>query len=146
MATIREKLNLVSNFEQSQVKIMNDCVNNTSEVILDANREQMLLGLDKNGKEILPEYKPFTRERKIEKGRDPDTVTLYDEGDFHRSLFMQNDGAKILIDGKDSKSDELMLKYNKQDTVLGIPQTAKENINESIMDKFINIFRLMTKL
>lgn len=146
MATIREKLNLVSNFEQSQVKIMNDCVNNTSEVILDANRDQMLLGLDKNGKEIFPEYKPFTRERKIEKGRDPDTVTLYDTGEWHRSLFMKNDGAKILIDSQHELTDELMLKYNKQDTVLGIPQPAKENINESIMDKFINIFRLMTKL
>ena len=146
MATIREKFLLMSNFEQSQVKIMNDCVNNTSDVILDANREQMLLGLDKNDKEILPEYTPFTRERKIEKGRDPDTVTLYDEGDFHRNMFMKNDGSKILIDSKDSKTDELMTKYNKQDTVLGIPQPAKENINESIMDKFINIFRLMTKL
>lgn len=146
MATIREKFLLIANFEQSQVKIMNDCVNDTSEVILDANREQMLLGLDKNGKEILPEYKPFTRERKIEKGRDPDTVTLYDTGEWHRSLFMKNDGAKILIDSQHELTDELMLKYNKQDTVLGIPQTAKENINESIMDKFINIFRLMTKL
>jgi len=146
MSTIREKFLLMSNFEQSQVKIMNDCVNNTSDFILDANREQMLLGLDKNGKEILPEYKQFTRERKIEKGRDPDTVTLYDEGDFHRNMFMKNDGSKILIDSKDSKTDELMLKYNKQDTVLGIPQPAKENINESIMDKWIKIFRLMTKL
>ena len=71
---------------------------------------------------------------------------MYDEGDFHRSLFMKNDGKTILIDGKDSKTDELMTKYNKQDTVLGIPQPAKKNINESIMDKFINIFRLMTKL
>jgi hypothetical protein len=136
----------MSNFEQSQVKIMNDCVNDTSDVILDANREQMLLGLDKNGKEILPEYKPYTRERKIEKGRDPDTVTLYDTGEWHRSLFMKNDGAKILIDSQHELTDELMTKYNKQDTVLGIPQPAKENINESIMDKFINIFRLMTKL
>lgn len=146
MSTIREKFLLMSNFEQSQVKIMNDCVNNSSEVILDANREQMLLGLDKNNKKIFPEYTPFTKKMKVKKKRDPEKVTLYDEGDFHRSLFMKNDGKTILIDGKDSKTDELMTKYNKQDTVLGIPQPAKENINESIMDKFINIFRLMTKL
>ena len=146
MATIREVKDLVSNFEQSQEKIMNDCVNNTSELILDENRSQMMLGLDKEGNEIIPPYKPFTRERKIEQGRDPDTVTLYDKGGFHGQMFMQNDGKQILIDSKDEKTDELMLKYNKKDTILGIPNDKKEVINESIMDKFIKIFRLMTKL
>jgi hypothetical protein len=146
MATIKEKYLLVANFEQSQEKIMSDVITDTSETILDANREQMLLGLDKRGQEIIPPYKPFTRERKQEQGRDPDTVTLYDTGEFHRQMFMKVEGKNILIDSKDEKTNELMVKYDKQDTVLGIPETAKTNINESIMDKFINIFRLMTKL
>ena len=146
MATIREVKNLVANFEQSQEKIMNDCVNDTSELILDENRAQMLEGLDKQGNEIIPPYKPFTRERKIEEGRDPDKVTLFDKGNFHREMFMQNDGKQILIDSKDEKTNELMIKYDKNDTILGIPNDKKEIINESIMDKFIKIFRLMTKL
>ena len=146
MATIREVFRLVENFTQSQEKIMNDCINNSSKTILDANRDQMLLGLDKEGKKIIPAYKPYTRERKIEKERDPNLVTLYDEGDFHKSLFMETKQKTIFIDGKDEKTDELMTKYNKTDTVLGIPNNKKETINESIMDKFINIFRLMTKL
>lgn len=146
MATIREVFNLVANFEQSQEKIMSDCINDTSETILDANRDQMLLGLDKTGSEIIPPYKPFTRERKQEQGRDPDTVTLYDTGDFHRQMFIKLENKSVIIDSKDEKTNELMVKYNKNDTVLGIPETKKTNINESIMDKFINIFRLMTKL
>ena len=59
---------------------------------------------------------------------------------------MQNDGKQILIDSKDEKTNKLMIKYDKNDTILGIPNDKKEIINESIMDKFINIFRLMTKL
>ena len=61
-------------------------------------------------------------------------------------LYLLSDEKTIFIDGKDEKTDELMTKYNKTDTVLGIPQNKKTDINESIMDKFINIFRLMTKL
>lgn len=146
MATVREVFSLVANFEQSQEKIMSDCITDTSETILDANRDQMLLGLDKTGIEIIPPYKPFTRERKQEQGRDPDTVTLYDTGEWHRQMFMKLEDKSIIIDSKDEKTNELMVKYNKNDTVLGIPETKKTNINESIMDKFINIFRLMTKL
>lgn len=146
MSTIREKFNLVSNFEQSQEKIAVDCIKDTSELILDANRKQMLLGLDKLGNEIIPPYKPFTRERKIEQERDPDVVTLYDTGEWHRSLFMEVKQPTIIIDSNHELTNELMTKYNKTETVLGIPRSQKENINESIMDKFINIFRLMTKL
>ena len=147
MSTIREKFLLVSNFEQSQTKIMNDCINNTSDVILDANRSQLLEGLDKQGQKITPKYKPFTRQRKIEENRDPDKVTLFDKGDFHRSMFMEAKGNYIFIDAKDEKTDELMTKYDRGgEMIFGIPQKKKTDINESIMDKFINIFRLMTKL
>lgn len=146
MATIRDVYLRVNNFEQYQEKIIGDCIDESSETILDANRDQMLLGLDKEGNKIIPPYTPFTRERKIEKKRNPDIVTLYDEGDFHKSMFLKNDGKEIMISSNDSKTDELMIKYNKTDTVLGIPNDSKTKINETIMDKFIKIFRLMTKL
>lgn len=147
MSTIREKFLLVSNFEQSQTKIMNDCINNTSDVILDANRSQLMEGLDKTGKDIIPEYTPFTKQIKQEKGQPTDRVTLKDTGEWHRSLFMKNEGGKIFIDSEHELTDELLKKYDRgAETILGIPQKKKTDINESIMDKFINIFRLMTKL
>lgn len=146
MATIKAVFELVKTFNDYQEKIMTDCINDTSETILDANREQMLLGLDKLGNKIKPPYKPFTRERKADEGLDPNIVTLFDLGGFHGALFMEQEQKSLIIDSKDETTSELMTKYNKTDTVLGIPETKKTNINESIMDKFINIFRLMTKL
>ena len=146
MATIREVFRLVENFTQSQEKIMNDCVNNSSEMILDANRDQLFAGKDKQGKEIIPEYKKRTIKIKKKKKQPYDRVTLKDTGDFYKEMFLKIESGKIFIDSKDEKTAELMIKYNKTDTVLGIPNNKKETINESIMDKFINIFRLMTKL
>ena len=147
MATIREVFRLVENFTQSQEKIMNDCVNNSSETILDANRDQLFSGKDKQGKEIIPEYTPTTIAIKKEKGQPTDRVTLKDTGEWHRSLFMKTESNKIFIDSDHELTDKLLEKYDRgNDTILGIPQNKKTDINESIMDKFINIFRLMTKL
>ena len=147
MATIREVFRLVENFTQSQEKIMNDCINNSSETILDANRDQLFSGKDKQGKEIIPEYTPTTIAIKKEKGQPTDRVTLKDTGEWHRSLFMKTESNKIFIDSDHELTDKLLEKYDRgNDTILGIPQNKKTDINESIMDKFINIFRLMTKL
>jgi hypothetical protein len=147
MSTIREVFKVVANFEQSQQKIMTDCITDTSELILDANRSQMMLGLDKEGNKILPEYTPFTIEIKKEKGQPTDRVTLKDTGDFHREMFMKVDSTSIFIDSNDEKTEKILKKYDAgSETILGIPVKKKEIINESIMDKFIKIFRLMTKL
>lgn len=147
MATIKQVSDLVSNFEQYQEKIMVDCINETSELILDANRDQMMLGLDKERSEILPEYTTMTVSIKKEKGQPYDRVTLKDTGEFHRQMFMKIEGNSIFIDSKDEKTDELLEKYDRgKETIFGIPQQKKQDINQSIMDKFINIFRLMTKL
>lgn len=147
MATIREVFRLVENFTQSQEKIMNDCINNSSETILDANRDQLFSGKDKQGKEIIPEYTPKTISKKKKKRQPTDRVTLKDTGEWHRSLFMKTESNKIFIDSEHELTDKLLEKYDRgNDTILGIPQNKKTDINESIMDKFIKIFRLMTKL
>lgn len=148
MATIREVFRLVENFTQSQEKIMNDCINNSSETILNANRDQLFSGRDKQGKEIIPEYKKRTIKIKKKKKQPYDRVTLKDTGDFYKEMFLKIESGKIFIDSKDEKTDKLLEKYDRgNDTILGIPQNnKKETINESIMDKFIKIFRLMTKL
>ena len=60
---------------------------------------------------------------------------------------MKTESNKIFIDSDHELTDKLLEKYDRgNDTILGIPQNKKTDINESIMDKFMNIFRLMTKL
>lgn len=147
MATVKDVFRRVSNFQQSQSKIMNDCITDSSETILDANRDQMFEGMDKNGKEIIPEYKPMTIDIKKEKGQPTDRVTLKDTGEWHRSLFMKVEGGKVFIDSQHELTDELLAKYDRgTETILGIPKSKVEPINETIMTKFIRIFREMTNL
>lgn len=147
MATVKDVFRRVSNFQQSQSKIMNDCITDSSETILDANRDQMFEGMDKNGKEIIPEYKPMTIDIKKEKGQPTDRVTLKDTGEWHRSLFMKVEGGKVFIDSQHELTDELLAKYDRgAETILGIPKSKVTPINETIMTKFIRIFREMTNL
>ena len=146
MGTIRSVTEKVVNFEQYQEKIMLDCIIDSEETILDANREQMMEGKDKQGNYITPEYTPFTIEIKEQKGQRTDVVTLRDTGDFHKQLFMKVD-KNIVIDSSDEKTEELMIKYDRErDVILGIPETDKTSINETIMSKWIRIFREMTNL
>jgi hypothetical protein len=147
MATVKDVFRRVANFQQSQSKIMNDCITDSSETILDANRSQLMEGLDKYGQDIFPPYAPFTIKMKKLKKQPYDKVTLYDEGDFQKAMFLKVESGKVFIDSKDQKTDEIMGKYDKEtEKILGIPKSKVEPINETIMTKFIRIFREMTNL
>ena len=62
-------------------------------------------------------------------------------------MFLKVEAGKVFIDSKDQKTDEIMGKYDKEtEKILGIPKSKVEPINETIMTKFIRIFREMTNL
>ena len=142
MATIRDVYLRVNNFEQYQEKIIGDCIDESSETILDANRDQLFSGLDKTNNSIIPEYTPLTVQIKNDKGQPTDRVTLKDTGEWHKSLFLKQTKTEIIIDSQHELTDELLTKYDRgMDVVLGIPNDSKTKINETIMDKFIKIFK-----
>ena len=128
-------------------KITIDVIKDNSKLILDENRSQLFDGLDKDGKEIVPEYTPTTVSIKREKGQPTDRVTLRDTGDWQDAMFLEVKGNEILTDSSDWKTDELLKKYDRNmNTILGIPETSKTKINSTLMDRLIFIFRQMTNL
>ena len=147
MATIKAVFQRVNNFYTSMDKITIDVIKDNSKFILDENRSQLFDGLDKDGKEIIPEYTPTTVSIKREKGQPTDRVTLRDTGDWQDAMFLEVKGNEILTDSSDWKTDELLKKYDRNmNTILGIPETSKTKINSTLMDRLIFIFRQMTNL
>ena len=147
MATIKAVFQRVNNFYTSMDKITIDVIKDNSKLILDENRSQLFDGLDKDGKEIVPEYTPTTVSIKREKGQPTDRVTLRDTGDWQDAIFLEVKGNEILTDSSDWKTDELLKKYDRNmNTILGIPETSKTKINSTLMDRLIFIFRQMTNL
>ena len=128
-------------------KITIDVIKDNSKFILDENRSQLMDGLDKEGKEIIPEYTPTTVKIKREKGQITDHVTLRDTGEWHNSLFLDVKDKEIITDSDHYLTDELLKKYDRNmNTILGIPETSKTKINSTLMDRLIFIFRQMTNL
>lgn len=101
-------------------------------------------GIRSDGTEITPAYTYFTREKKKEKGRDPDIVTLYDTGAFFRDMFVDVGSDVIEIDSTDYKSEDLKDKYG--DKIFGMTRDSKEEyVNEAIpvlVDKIKEILKL----
>ena len=147
MATIKAVFQRVNNFYTSMDKITIDVIKDNSKLILDENRSQLFDGLDKEGKEIVPEYTPTTVSIKKEKGQPTERVTLRDTGDWQDAMFLEVKGNEILTDSSDWKTDELLKKYDRNmNTILGIPETSKTKINSTLMERFIMIFKQMTNL
>lgn len=89
-------------------------IGQTRQLIIERNQDQLIQGIRSDGSEITPAYTYFTREKKKEKGRDPDIVSLYDTGDFYRGMFVDVGSDVIEIDSADYKSDELKDKYGEK--------------------------------
>lgn len=122
MATVLEVLDRIKNLDvHREVKTT---LGETRNVILDLNQDQMIHGRRADDSDITPEYTHFTRLSKIEKGRDPDVVTLYDTGEFYNAMFVDVGSDELEIDSTDYKSDDLQAKYGAG--ILGLSKGSKE--------------------
>lgn len=108
---------------------------------LDLNTQDQLFerGEDAEGNKITPEYTPFTKMIKRQKGQPTDRVTLKDEGDFYRGFYVKSQKFPVIFDSRDSKTGELVFKYGKE--IFGLSEKSKEEFrqehtNEAIKKKF----------
>ena len=66
--------------------ITHKVVSENKKQIADANRSQMMdEGIDNKGKQ-LGEYSDYSKELKKAKGQETEFITLYDTGEFHKSI------------------------------------------------------------
>lgn len=116
----------------------------TSKIIIEKNQDQMLNGFRADDSYILPEYTPYTREKKEEKGWDPDKVTLYDTGDFYNAMFADVSYFDIEIDSTDSKTEDLIEKYGEK--IFGLSDESKEEYRDDAMPVLIEKIKEILKL
>lgn len=103
--------------------------------IIDMNTQDQLYeqGITATGVSIM-DYAPYsdiTIQYKQEKGDPYDRVTLRDEGDFHRSFYLQIDNEKFTFDAEDWKTRDLLRLYG--DEIMGLTQHNIEELEKGII-------------
>ncbi|MEG1738677.1 MAG: hypothetical protein RR137_08970 [Odoribacter sp.] len=104
----------------------------------------MIHGRRADESDITPEYKYFTRLAKIDKGRNPDVVTLYDTGEFYAKMFADIGSDEIEIDSIDCKSNDLKEKYGED--IFGLSNDSMEAYLIEIFPVFKEKIEDATKL
>lgn len=143
MATITELLEKIKSLSISE--LASDSINETSETAADLNAMQMFQGIRSDGKEINPQYSPFTVEQKKKKGQVTDRVTLRDTGSFYEGLVLKANKDTISFFSTDEKSDKLEKKYGKQ--IFGLTnENKKEYVKGRLKQVFFKKAKEITKL
>ena len=140
--TIHEAMNKVQTAVDRIPDIRRQVAEELSPDIVEANREQLMKGLDADDNPISPAYSPYTRHVKASKGLPTDKVTLFDTGAFHEGIFSEVQGDEIIIDSKDPKSDGLKERYGER--IFGIGSEATESLRELSARKIVKVIREIT--
>ena len=134
MKKLDDLINKLKRIESGVLEVVKNTVKEYDYIILDMNTESQLFqkGIDRKGRSLASVsggYSPITVEIKMFKHQPTDRVTLKDEGDFHRSFYIEYLTDGFVIKASDWKTD--ILKKNWGPDILGLTQ---ENINEFMRD------------
>lgn len=146
MRKLDELISRLKNFEDEIIKVIEEVVRENDNIILDMNAEDQLFqkGITRKGVEIasFAPYAPLTIEIKKLKGQPTSRVTLRDEGDFHRSFYIEYQADGFQIKASDWKTGDLMFRYGEE--ILGL---TDDNFHEFAVD-YVKpaLTELLTKL
>ncbi len=113
MSGIRSIIDQVKQKQKGLEKQAEILIEKDKKIILDYVRINQLLelGEDADGEKLTP-YSSFTRRVKSREGRNPEIVTLFDEGDFYEGFDLSLIQGDVLnIYSRDIKAPELIEKY-----------------------------------
>ena len=134
---IQELINQIREIQREIPNQTRKILNENKKTILDYVRIDQLfeLGEDGEGRKLIP-YTPFTRAKKISEGRDPNIVTLFDQGDVYNSadLTLINDYV-LNIFFTDPKTPDLLEKYGQ--SIDDLNDENEEKVNELIENELI---------
>lgn len=146
MKKLDDLISRLKNFEDEIIKVIEEVVRENDNIILDMNAEDQLFqkGITRKGVEIasFAPYAPLTIEIKKLKGQPTSRVTLRDEGDFHRSFYIEYQADGFQIKASDWKTEDLMFRYGEE--ILGL---TDDNFHEFAVD-YVKpaLTELLTKL
>lgn len=126
MKELKDIIKRVKKFESGlPAKTIEIALRNEAE-ILDLQGEQHDAGLTNEGKQIRPDYSPFTVRIKRQKGQPTDRVTLYDEGDFRAGFFTAKGKTAFSIGSRDDKTEKLERKYRSE--IFGLTDDSLQEV------------------
>ena len=105
----------------NEIKAKQNNLSSEAEILIEKDKKRILdyvridqlfvLGKDADGNKLKP-YAPYTRSVKSSQGRDPNVVTLFDEGNYYRGFDLRLILEDVLnIFSTDFKANDLIEKY-----------------------------------
>jgi len=117
---IADRIQKLKKFRVELDQVILDLVRNQEQKVIEMNTDQLMSGIDGNGKQIAPPYAISTIVRKKRKGQPYGRVTLRDQGDFHSSFGVEYMGDEFQIINDDPKAVYLIRRYGED--VYGLTQ------------------------
>jgi len=126
--SIQNKIHQLKRWKEVAPSLVLSLVRNKEEDVLTLIVEDQMFreGVDGEGNKIRPAYTASTVRIKRGKGQPTNRVTLRDEGDFHRSVFLYFEDDRFFVFSDDPKAKYLFSKYG--DDVLGLSDESIERI------------------
>lgn len=111
--SISQLIDRIKAFDANTDSLILDLVRENEAMVISMNvDDQLFRGINADGQEVAPPYRPSTVIRKMRKSQPYDRVTLRDEGDFHASFFIRYDVDQFTLDATDQKKQWLDRKYS----------------------------------
>jgi len=99
-------------------------------------------GIDSEGRQLPTPYAPFTVKVKQAFGQGYGAVTghitLFGEGDFHDSFFIDTSKFPVTFDAADSKKDKLLSEWG---PVLGLTKSSEDEFSDHIKPEVKEMYR-----
>lgn len=122
-------------FEESFISMIEEIIKEHSDILIDANAYDQLFekGITRTGQYIAEyaPYAPITIEIKKQKGQPTARVTLRDEGDFHRSFYVEFQTDGFEMKASDYKTPKLINQYGEE--ILGLTDDNFKDIIEGVI-------------
>jgi len=137
-----------------QLKLIQSNLNSQSKTFIENDKKQILdlvridqlfnLGEDADGEKLTP-YTPFTKAVKAIEGKNPNIVTLFDEGDYYRGFDLTLISNDILnIFSRDSKARELSEKYGSR--IDDLSDVNEVKVNTKLEEQLVTWVLLKVKI
>lgn len=145
MSIFQDKIDLLNNFERNLFNIIKLEITEDEDYIADMNARDQLYEKGVNALGIsIADYMPYTQNTitlKLIRNQPANRVTLYNDGDFHRSFYLEIYDDSFYITASDRITEDLIIKYGED--IFGLTnENIMELIWEYIYPRLINDLKL----